>query len=188
MSTFPYPSNSCGECGAQTIRWEKVDSEVPFQDRAGRRQIAIATVPKGACSACGAHVFPYEALVLQHEAVCRSLGVLTPREIVDGRKRLAISQEQFARLTSLGVASIRRWERGACIQSKASDRHLRSALNMPGSKSVAADSATPGFTFKPRSSAMKKLHDSPDASIQASAREQSIFPSFQDQPQVQEQS
>jgi transcriptional regulator with XRE-family HTH domain len=186
MKPSPYHSNSCGECGAQAIRWKQVDSEVPFRNRKGRRLLASATVPRGTCSVCGAHVYPYEALVLQHEAVCRSLGVLTPREIVNGRKGLGISQEEFAKLASLGVASIRRWERGACIQSKSSDRHLRNALGLPASDVNAADAD--GFVFRPRSSAMKKLHESPEEAARKLPAPESKFPSFQDQPQAQERS
>jgi DNA-binding transcriptional regulator YiaG len=188
MNCSPYKASNCGECGSASLHWEQVDSEVPFRVRAGPRQVAKAIVPRGTCRDCGAHVYPHEALVLQHEAVCRSLGVLTPREISESRKRLAISQAHLAKLASLGVASIRRWERGACIQSKASDRHLRNALGLRAVDATATECDDAGFTFRPRSSAMRKLHDSPSEAPRATAEEKSKFPSFQDQPKTPEYS
>jgi len=188
MNVHEGQSNACGECGSRDLRWERTDTEVPFRDRVGNRQVAIANVPKGTCIGCGAIVFPHEALVLQHEAVCRSLGVLTPREIVGGRKRLALSQEQFADLTSFGVASIRRWERGASIQSNSSDQHLRTVLNRQDAGPAAQATPSEGFRFKPRSAAMRKLFESQRGSTQHTNNAPTKFPSFQEHLQVQEHS
>ena len=61
---------------------------------------------------------------MRHEAVCRHLGVLTPKEIIAIRKSYGMSRAVFARLTGIGEASLARWENGLLIQSPAYDRFL----------------------------------------------------------------
>jgi DNA-binding transcriptional regulator YiaG len=76
------------------------------------------------CDGCGAEFVDEEGEEIRHDAVCRHLGVLTPREIQRLRERYG-SQAAFANLTGIGEASLSRWETGASIQSKAYDNYLR---------------------------------------------------------------
>src|SRR5207249_4533721 len=63
---------------------------------------------------------------LHHEAICKTFGFLTPQEIRDLReKKLRMTQEEFAQLTGIGVATISRWERGRLVQNRAMDKYLR---------------------------------------------------------------
>lgn len=62
---------------------------------------------------------------MQHEAVCKHLGVMTPGQIRQLRVNLGLSRTQLARLTGLGEATIARWERGSLIQNEANDRFLK---------------------------------------------------------------
>jgi len=71
------------------------------------------------------------AEVLKHAAVCKHLGVMTPAEILDLRRRYGLSRGDFARITKLGEASLARWENGNLIQSQAYDQYL-SLLKDPG--------------------------------------------------------
>jgi transcriptional regulator with XRE-family HTH domain len=50
---------------------------------------------------------------------------LRPSNIRALRERHHLAQEQFAALTGIGVASIKRWEAGNLIQGDALDRYLR---------------------------------------------------------------
>lgn len=95
-----------------------------------------ADVPVHHCNECG-FIFTDEAAEkLRHEAVCRHLGVLTPREIADIRKGLALNRSQFAAFTRIGEASIARWESGALIQSAALDLLLRVVGDRDGANAV----------------------------------------------------
>ncbi len=58
----------------------------------------------------------------------RKKGLLTAREIREGRKRLNLSQKGLARVMRVGIASIKRWE-GGTIQTPAMDRLLRQTLH-----------------------------------------------------------
>ena len=62
---------------------------------------------------------------LQHAAVCRALGLLTPAEIQAIRERLGPTQAEFAQLTGIGEATISRWERGRILPNRAMDHYLR---------------------------------------------------------------
>jgi putative zinc finger/helix-turn-helix YgiT family protein len=57
----------------------------------------------------------------------KGAGLLTGKEIVEGRKKLNLTQEAFAKRMNVGIASIKRWE-GCQIQSKSMDHALRLAL------------------------------------------------------------
>ncbi len=61
----------------------------------------------------------------------RSLhGLLTSEEIRSRRKRLWMSQQQFANYVGVGVASVKRWEMGK-IQEKRSDDEIRRKTDRP---------------------------------------------------------
>ncbi len=57
----------------------------------------------------------------------KAAGLLTGREIAEGRKKLKLSQETLAKRMNVGIASIKRWE-GTHIQSRSMDHALRLAL------------------------------------------------------------
>ena len=58
------------------------------------------------------------------DAYREKVGLLTSRKIVEGRKRLGLSQKELARRLGVGEASVKRWELGS-IQTKAMDRLMR---------------------------------------------------------------
>ena len=84
------------------------------------------------CSECGTEAGTIKQTAAIQKSVAdafrKSVGLLTGKEIVEGRKKLKLSQEDLARKMSVGIASIKRWEVGS-IQSKSMDQALRIALN-----------------------------------------------------------
>lgn len=111
----------CGELAAthaiETQQFAYVDGE--------REYLLTASVPVVHCTACGESYAGEEAEIVQHEAVCRHLGRLTPGEIRGLRQRLGLSQAKLAEATGIGIASIKRWENGAVIQNASLDARLR---------------------------------------------------------------
>lgn len=61
------------------------------------------------------------------EAYRQAVGLLTSEEIVRGRKDHGWSQEELAKSIGVGVASVKRWEKGQ-IQTHVMDRAMRSAF------------------------------------------------------------
>lgn len=91
----------------------------------------IASIPAWECPNCGEIFEDENAGQIRHETVCNHLGVLNPKEIRNLRDNLGLTQEAFADLTDIGVASVKRWENGVLIQNKAMDNFMR-VLNVPG--------------------------------------------------------
>jgi len=117
-------SRPCANCGADAVC---PTSEVqPFAYGAGEEAVQLEVeVPVWRCSKCGFAYTEGDAEALRHDAVCRHLRVLTPREIRSFRERLGLTRTELVRLTGFGEASIKRWESGALVQSISADRFLR---------------------------------------------------------------
>ncbi len=114
---------TCLECGSQALE-ERFDEEM-FEYGGREAPFAVtARIPSVLCTACGFRFYDEAAERARHEAACRHLGVTTPDEVRALRKRYGPTQEAFAELTGLGVASLGRWERGAGIQNEAYDALL----------------------------------------------------------------
>ncbi|MYB38873.1 MAG: helix-turn-helix domain-containing protein [Gammaproteobacteria bacterium] len=113
----------CPTCNAAaTTIWRATS----FAYGAGEQATEIpADLPVRVCSECGFEFIDREGEVLEQEALCRHLGVLSPREIRAIRDNAGMTRAEFSSATGLGAASLGRWERGAGIQSLANDRYLR---------------------------------------------------------------
>ena len=81
--------------------------------------------PVHSCNQCDFQFTDWEAEEIEHNALCQHFGVLTPKEIIQLRRRHKMSRAAFSQLTGLGEASLSRWEKGINIQNLAHDRYLR---------------------------------------------------------------
>ncbi len=127
LREIPGPSE-CEMCGAPGLRTELVRD--PFIYGVGDDAVELsADIPVHTCNQCEVAFTGREAEVIHHEAVCRHLGVLTPKEIRNIRRQYGLSRAAFARLTGFGKASLARWERGELIQNTSSDRFLKLLLD-----------------------------------------------------------
>jgi putative zinc finger/helix-turn-helix YgiT family protein len=117
-------SPSCPSCGHGTVQTTHIEHKFPYGDGDHRVELS-ATLPLRRCLECGVEFFDSVAEDLQHEAVCRHLGVMTPAEVRAVRQKAgSLSRAEFARITRLGEATIGRWERGELIQNAANDQLL----------------------------------------------------------------
>ena len=113
----------CASCGASSVDTEMVVEE--FAYGAGEDSVQLrATVPLRTCRDCGFQFTDHHAEGARHDAVCRHLGVMTPREVVAIRTRLGMTRAALSDLTRLGEASLARWEKGLLIQNAANDQLL----------------------------------------------------------------
>lgn len=116
----------CSNCGHSPLREQTVTDRFEYQsDGEEPLTIEVRDVPVEACPKCGEKYFGPAAARVQHAAVCRALGLLTPQEIQAIRERLGPTQAEFARLTGIGEATLSRWERGRILPNRAMDRYLR---------------------------------------------------------------
>lgn len=117
-------SRDCECCPDGAYRAVMTRQNFPYMD--GSEQVMLeAIVPVWTCAECDDAYTDDEAEVARHSAVCRYLGRLTPEELVRLRVARGMSREQWAEYTALGIASLKRWEKGSLIQSAATDRFLR---------------------------------------------------------------
>jgi len=115
---------ACDLCGEHSAYLSYERQRFPYG--AGPEQVLLETeVPVWTCRSCGEQLMGDEAEEARHEAVCRYLGRLTPKEIRKVRQQHGLSQEELAELTGYGSASIKRWESGALVQNQSADRFMR---------------------------------------------------------------
>jgi len=84
------------------------------------------------CEDCDLHVGTVEqTAVIQNliaDAYRKKVGLLTGQEIREKREELGISQKELAKRSGVGIASIKRWEKGI-IQTKSMNAALRLAFD-----------------------------------------------------------
>jgi putative zinc finger/helix-turn-helix YgiT family protein len=113
----------CPQCGSDRVGTSQ--TEDCFTYGSGEYAVQLrALVPLRTCQSCGFRFLDSEAEDIQHETVCRHLGVLTPADIRAIRDARGMSRAEFARVTKLGEATLARWEHGALIQNAAYDQLL----------------------------------------------------------------
>lgn len=116
-------SMHCARCEGKNI--ESTMEDYCFDYGVGKKQVELtAQVPVRKCVACGYEFLDEEADEAQHEAVCKHLGVMTPRQVSSLRNMYHLSRAQFAKVTALGEATIARWEKAVLIQNCAYDNYL----------------------------------------------------------------
>lgn len=141
----------CPDCGEHSISESHAEQLFPYGD--GDNRVMLRTiVPVLTCTSCGEQFTDSRAEVARHEAVCRHLARMTPKELRDIRESYGLSQDQWADITGLGTASIKRWETGTNIQNEAYDRYMWLLLDptildllRQRNKSVAAKCPDPEF-------------------------------------------
>ncbi len=126
----------CPSCGHQPLEARRIRDEFEYGPDGERITVIAEAVPVLVCPACGETLYGPEAAVVRHQAICRALGLLSPAEIKALRERLGPDQEDFARLTGIGVATLSRWERGRLLQTRALDRYLRLLGALPQAAQV----------------------------------------------------
>lgn len=112
---------TCAMCGSSkvTTKW-LMES---FEYGSGEAKVYLEVeIPVHNCGECSFEFTDHSADLLQHEAICRHLGLLTPSEVKAVRKNM--SKAEFSRQTGIGGASLNRWEKGAVLQNVAMDNFL----------------------------------------------------------------
>ena len=120
----PAHKRTCPVCGEEAVR-TAIHAHA-FRYGTGKRAADLTVnVPIRSCSKCDFSYLDAEAEEIKHDAVCRYLGVLTPRQIRSIRKGHGMTRTEFAKATGLGEATLGRWENGQIVQNIGNDRYLR---------------------------------------------------------------
>lgn len=115
---------TCPQCGAGGIT--TLSHRHSFNYGAGEDAVELTVdLPVRRCGACEFEYLDHVGEKLEHQAVCRHLGVLSPDEIRRLRIGHRMTRARFAHVTGIGEASLNRWENGLTVQTHANDRYLR---------------------------------------------------------------
>ncbi len=125
------------------------DRTFQYGDEDGKRiTVQARRVPLEICDNCGERYVGPEAARVEYDAICRTLGLPTPAEIVSLRQRLRLSQAALAKLTGIGKATISRWERARMLPNPAMARYLRLLDANPGNVKLLKKLAVPAKAKK----------------------------------------
>ncbi|MDI6448848.1 type II TA system antitoxin MqsA family protein [Anaerobaca lacustris] len=119
----PTTGDICPSCGHKGTGRKEEEYEFPYGS--GETEVMLkANVTCVACPNCGLKLIDQAQEEACHEAVCRHLGVMSPTQIRGLREMYRLKQREFAEVTSLGEATLSRWERGLTVQNRAYDNFL----------------------------------------------------------------
>lgn len=158
----------CPACGQHRIRTNLVQDRFEYGIDDDRAELS-AWVRIHHCMNCDLTFTGDDAEEARHEAVCRYLGLLTPREILEVRESYGLSQSDFAEISKIGKASLARWERGALLQNAANDNLvylLKFKDNMRRLRSRADATQTEKCNFQPK---FRKLSEADQGSLKPRA-------------------
>jgi len=114
----------CPACGSSSISSRSEIERFQYGDKEDEGAILSAQIQIHHCESCDFSFTTEEASEARHEAVCRHLGVFTPKEVRSVREQYSMSQAEFSELAKIGKASLARWESGSLIQNQANDNLL----------------------------------------------------------------
>lgn len=113
------------------------------------------------CGRCGEEYFNGEMMddsLRRATAVIRAEdGLLAPDDIVELRRKYALTQAQLERLIGAGAKTVVRWEKGTVAQNKTADTLLRVLRDHPAVvKQLAKQNGLPAKPPRPRSARSRK--------------------------------
>jgi putative zinc finger/helix-turn-helix YgiT family protein len=115
---------------------EEIDETFDFDLGEEKLRVHAQGVPVERCNQCGLELSGPAAAKVRHNAICRTAGLFTPEEIKELRQRLEMSQDEFAHLAGVGVATISRWERGRVLQNRSNNNLLVLIAEIPQARQL----------------------------------------------------
>ena len=113
----------CPNCNGTDFRVEPREQRFLYGKEGEASELA-AVVPVHTCKTCGFEFTDEAAEEARHEAICRHLRLMTPKEIRALRGKYEMTRAEFAELSLVGTASLARWEAGILLQNGANDQLL----------------------------------------------------------------
>ena len=114
----------CGCCDQGRLDTRYREETVEYGEEGDLQTVQADRVPVSVCDSCGNVFVTPATLKARHNYVCRALGLITPDEIQELRKRHGMTIAEFARITKIGEATISRWERYRILPNGANSSYL----------------------------------------------------------------
>jgi putative zinc finger/helix-turn-helix YgiT family protein len=120
-------SIKCPICDKGTLRSRQGEFVTEVKSGTARKELRIGNISWEECDSCGEKIFDDDAMKKICDARYEAIGLLTPSELKEIRKKLGYTQEQMAAFLGIGNKTYCRWENGTSIQTKSMDTLIRSA-------------------------------------------------------------
>src|SRR5262245_39108038 len=127
MKTKPFPW-FCAGCRERAVYPAKVDYESTIEHDGRPYDVRIPGLEIRTCRKCGKRVMTDAVNRAVSDGLRRAAGLLTPGEILEGRKSPGLTQKELAALLGIADATLSQWETGAQIQQRSLDRLMRLAF------------------------------------------------------------
>jgi len=126
----PFPWK-CGRCRQREVYpiEEEYTTEIVHDGRS--YTVTLPSLRRFRCRNCGEVDLDEAADEQILRAFRRQVGLLTPEEIRQNRKKLGLTQEELAERLSVAEATLSRWENGWQIQQRSLDKLMRLFFELP---------------------------------------------------------
>lgn len=120
-------SIKCPICDEGTLASRQGEFVTEVKCGTAKKELRVGNISWDECDACGEKIFDDNAMRQISDARYEAIGLLTPSELKEIRKRIGYTQEQMAAFLSIGNKTYCRWENGSSIQTKSMDTLIRCA-------------------------------------------------------------
>jgi putative zinc finger/helix-turn-helix YgiT family protein len=120
-------SIKCPICDKGTLGPRQGEFVTEVKCGTAKKELRIGNISWDECDACGEKIFDDNAMKQISDARYEAVGLLTPSELKEIRRKLGYTQEQMATFLGIGNKTYCRWENGTSIQTKSMDTLIRCA-------------------------------------------------------------
>jgi putative zinc finger/helix-turn-helix YgiT family protein len=117
----------CPICDKGTLVSRQGEFVTEVKCGTAKKELRVGNISWDECDACGEKIFDDVAMRQISDARYEAIGLLTPSELKEIRKKLGYTQEQVAAFLGIGNKTYCRWENGTSIQTKSMDTLIRCA-------------------------------------------------------------
>lgn len=139
----PFPWK-CGRCRQREIYPSEGEYTTEIVHDGRSYTVTVPSLRTYRCRNCGEVVLDTEADEQITQAFRRQVGLLTPEEIRQNRKKLGLTQEELAERLSVAEATLSRWENGWQIQQRSLDKLMRLFFELPEARQFLQPPASAG--------------------------------------------
>jgi putative zinc finger/helix-turn-helix YgiT family protein len=124
-------AKTCRKCHQRAMALATIPYSVAIEHDGREYDVHIPALTVPRCTKCGE--FSIDRTADQEiELAFRKLAhLLTAEDIRAGRKRLGLTQQEFAALLGVADATVSRWETGTQVQQRSLDGLIRGVLDVP---------------------------------------------------------
>ena len=124
-------AKTCSNCRQKAVAVTPVPYTVTIEHDGHRYDVHVPALFVPRCGNCGEYTIDRIADQEIDHAFRTMANLLSVDEIRAGRKKLGMSEAEFAMLLGVGEATVVRWESGALVPQRSHDGLIRGVLDVP---------------------------------------------------------